>query len=161
MSLIQGCVAHLRRFVNTTVQCFDRKDLCEHHSSVFWQKGSLWTQLGADLFWVGSQSHYELIVCEFILKLIEELIPTGLVHIKLNSKWRPQLRPWVFTIDRISNGWSDTHQKLWHHGPACDKMEWIYVSTKVIRRGIVELTSLNKNSGSGYRSTIRYLHGYR
>ena len=57
-------------------------------------------------------------------------------------------------------------------GPACDKMEWIYVSTKAICRGSVELASLMKKErrkSKFYHCLVqdvddhfrRYLHAYR
>ena len=47
-------------------------------------------------------------------------------------------------IDRIGNGRGDACGKLRHRGPARDKMEQFYISTKAICRGSVQLTSLKK-----------------
>ena len=35
--------------------------------------------------------------------MLNRRLSTWHAHIKLNSKWRPQLRPWACTTDRISN----------------------------------------------------------
>ena len=94
-----------------------------------------------------------------------------LAHIKLNSKWHPQLRLWACTIYRIGNGRSEACQKLWYRGPACHKMEQIYVSTEAICRGSAELASLNKRERNInlYHCLVqdvddhfrRYLHAYK
>ena len=49
---------------------------------------------------------------ECVLNRIE--LPTGHVHIKLNSKWLPSLRLWVCTIGSCR---SDARQKLKYRGP--------------------------------------------